>query len=320
MSINVIQGNTIIEYNNYINKWKLHQITNGGCSEMFKCQLKNGENKKWYMLKIFQNYEDNFLIDSTTIKLHIKLSSEKIMPDVYDCGYVYADEYYIGKSRPCDPNPKNDKVCYYVMDNYIASGETYLEYVISSGKDKDKDYMDNLYKNYIKKVFTLYKKLAILGICSFDVKDANVVVNCDKNTGQIEDLRLIDIDCGYVEITSNPTKTLSTIYFTAMILMNFMIYIRYFSVKHSGKNLSSPIEYYYGLIRKDFNFDLLIDLKFSLDKNNPMYKDNTYMLLFCCYYKNIKTTEFLEYEESYRINMFKKYIHEVLEKFPFDDK
>ena len=302
----------IIENKHYEDTWSILKADNRGssCSDIYICRLKNGTNKKAYLIKIINKNEYDFKEDSNTIKLQIKLSEKNIMPNVYDCGYIYMKDYEL--TRVNRVNRVNEKICYYVMDLYMVTGGAYIIHIIS--KVHDKIILDTLYEKYMKKVFTLYQQIALSGICSFDVKSSNVVVNYDAITFEITDLRLIDIDYEFTEITRNPSIQIADKYLTAMILMNFMIYLKYERLLYSETVQSiTPIKYYYGLISDKFDFDSLIDLK----SQSEIYNNITYIILFCCYYKEIKMDDILDYDKNKIIELFQQSLSEIIPVFPF---
>jgi hypothetical protein len=309
-----------IKYKNYENNWvcnydkKNEKITR---NEIIYVIKKNENINNLYVLKILKNEIYDYVIDKTTIQLHYKLFFEGITPKIFDYGYIYANEYYKNDIPNLERyKNKNDiRVCYYIMEKYEICGIEYIKTITKNVTDYDR--LNQLYKKYMKNIFTLYKKLSLIGICSFDIKDTNVVINYNKKTFEIEDLRLIDIDCEFTEITLKPPIIKSTIYFNAMILMHFITHQSLY--KYSFE--SPSIKYYYGLIKKNFNFNYLTELKFSINQSyypNHNMDCNTYLLLFCYYYKKISVDEFITYTKNKQIEIFNKILCDILKLFPFE--
>ena len=309
---NLLSNETVILKNRHYNElWKIKDdIKIDKSKNIIKYCNKitsNCNDNKLYILKILKcddnHYNINF--DYTTIQLHYKLSLINITPKIYDCGYYYEDE------------DKTKCICYYVMEKYDLCGMEYLNYILTNNYNDNVDNYYRLYKEYMRKIFTLYKKLAKLGVCTYDIKDDNVIMNYNTKTHEIEDIRLIDMDCEFTEITLNPTVEKSNIYFTAMIFVHFITHnILYKKLKNSP-----ALKYYHGLISHDFDFYDLVKLKYSILQNNKyVIQDNIsyqpYVFIVCYYHKKINADTFMKYSLNTRLDIFNKTITTILQYFP----
>lgn len=113
--------------------------------------------------------------DYHDLKLYQKLSTRMLVPRLID----------FGLNKIC-------KLCM-ITEKYDSDGAAYLK------KIKNTNRYPILGKIYFDNVLFLINKMSELGMCNFDMKNQNVVVNYDKQY-RLTDMRLIDIDTNFIHI------------------------------------------------------------------------------------------------------------------------
>jgi hypothetical protein len=201
--------------------------------------------KDKYVLKILTCNDDGsycYQTHSDTIKLNIKLGLSGLMPGILD--------YRIDKVR--------DQ--YFVTKLYMVNGSEYIRLLNDLYDNYDRarprragineEQLDTLYRRYITRLIVLYNQLASIGICSFDTKNENIVLNYNSKY-EITDMRLIDIEYDQLMIINNPMildKSIVRVFCTAMLIMNFAIaslrtyYNRDRLLKYYQIALNTPID------------------------------------------------------------------------------
>jgi hypothetical protein len=304
------------------NKWKIRyndRLISGCVAEVYDCYLSQPQDikkspckrckikkpcpKELYVMKILTRINSQDEVNKLTIELAIELGKKNIMPKVIDQG-IYP---------PHKDDPATFKRYYFVMTKYMADGLSYLTRLMAE-LYTDTKYIGKLIQKYYKSVFDIYRKLAKNGICSYDVKHKNIVLNYDPKTFEITDIRIIDIDYTYAKITYNPDiKTVSQ-YFVAMVLMYYVTDCYITDERYQTRNC------YRNTIRK-INFDYIYDLRFDLIKDCEEYIIGTYIGLFYSYYGiyydlyNINLLEFDKLEN--KIESFESVFGNILKEFPF---
>ena len=174
-----------------------------------------------YVLKQLDSCNRNPIyvqLNIDTIRLNIKLSLMGLLPGILD----YND------------NP--DKIMYFVTKLYMLDGADYIVMLnqlydnfcydsTQPGIRKlgiNKIQLTKLYKAYITRMIVLYNRLAMLGVCTFDTKNENIVVNYNHRY-EITDMRLIDINSDRIMVVKNPSELNMQVFYTAMLLMNFAV-------------------------------------------------------------------------------------------------
>ena len=302
--------------------WNLvyDETMEAGCiSEIYNC-YKSKTYKKLYVIKILTRKNSCDAINLRTIELQTELGKLSIMPEIIDQGICPAEK----------GDPITFKRRFFVMTKYMTNGFDYLKMLISSCKDKST--ITLLIQKYYIAIFDLYRKLAISGICSFDAKNKNIVLNYDDSippdksnksarrggTMQITDIRIIDIDYAFTKVYySNLDHTIISQYYVAMILMHYL-------TDNFTHNKTYPIYDCYKNTIYKINFDYLIDLRFDLIKDCAEYKTGTYIGLFYCYYdicygsNKINLIEFAQTEN--KIELFTDILSNIVKSFPFHSK
>jgi hypothetical protein len=288
--------------------WNLRFNENmlSGCiSDIYDCYTTT-DKKLVYVLKILTNRNSKNKINRLTIELQIKLSKLGIMPEIIDQGI-----------RPAEKgDPITFKRRFFVMTKYMIDGIDYLKLLLS--KSRDPEITTILIRKYYKSVFDLYRKLASNGVCSFDSKHRNIVLNYDHTTLNITDIRIIDIDYAMSSVCEiNLTHLIISQYFVAMVLM------LYLNDGFTHNETYPTYDCYKNIIRK-IDFDYLSNLRFDLIEDCMEYKTGTYIGLFYCYYGihyGLYDTDLVEFGQSKnQIELFTPVFEEILKRFPFYSK
>lgn len=194
--------------------------------------------KDKYVLKVLTSSyldddSDKILYDTEThidtIKLNIKLGLLGLMPGILDYSTFASDEqYFVTKLYMMNGTEYirflND--LYDKRRNNIAYNSRNVRRIQDPNIGIDDERLDTLYRGYMTRLIVLYNQLASLGICSFDTKNENIVLNYNSKY-EITDMRLIDIE--YDQLMQNPinkknqTESNIRVYCTAMLIMNFAV-------------------------------------------------------------------------------------------------
>jgi len=302
-------------------KWSLvyNDDMEAGCiSEIYDCYNIQAEHsvsahigtskKKLYVIKILTRKDSLDVLNLRTIELQSELGKLGIMPEIIDQGIHPANK----------GDPITFKRRFFVMTKYMINGFDYLKMLISSRKKQT--VITLLIRKYYIAIFDLYRKLATSGICSFDAKNKNIVLNYDDigGTMEITDIRIIDIEYSFTKVYySDLDHLIISQYFVAMILMHYL-------TDNFTNNKTYPIYDCYKNIIYKIDFDYLIDLRFDLIKDCAEYKTGTYIGLFYCYYdicygsNSINLIEFAQTKN--KIELFTGVLSDILKSFPFYSK
>ena len=261
-----------------------------------------------YVLKILDSDNDSG-ININTIRLNIRLSLMGISPSVLD----YND------------NP--DKTMYFVNKLYMANGSEYIVILNQLYDDYchtqplgsigiNRNQLNKLYRAYMTRLIVLYNQLARIGVCSFDTKNENIVVNYNQNY-EIIDMRLIDIDYNRIMIVKNPPDLTIRVFYTAMLLMNFTVASLY--TYHNKQRLlgfyriifNTAIVGIYSLDIDDIQSDKILE---EFQKLVPRTKYNiTWRSMMWCYWnKHRDTRTFTDCTNVEQDFMFERILEEIV--------
>ena len=344
-----LTGRVRFMHKDYRKSWKIKKTKKleGGHSNIFLCTpntLEDNDNGLYVLKLARDDIENNSMTDQESIILQIELSRTGIMPAIYDCGYVFEPEYYKNMKQDRYSQLKYDKLTYCVMQKYMADGITYL-FAVKEYFQKDHKTIQKLFKTYMTKLFGLYKKLSLRGICPFDVKDGNVVVNYDPKTFELLDMKLIDIDLVSTSICVKVTVEIANRYLVAMTLMHFTINYAHLREHYDMK------EFYAGIVSETFDFDSLTDLvgygnfkakhqsnfnynydyghdhsygtNYDTNKNaNLNARKETYISYFTCYFNKgaIDLSSYIIWSEENKRGEFFKSLKKNTEGISIDSK
>jgi hypothetical protein len=191
-------------------------VGNGGYSYIYDCSYINNNNENCYETN-FDNYgflfpnkikiqntdlfvikipntsnDDTFYILFENFNFNLQLMILSIVPRVIDYGI------------------KDDKFCF-IMDKYMSNGDEYYKKII-----KHKNFKE-LVKKYFENVIKIIRKLAKNSIFTMDIKNSNIVVNYDENY-ELLDMKFIDIDILFTNITSEITKNENDIFLLMVVI------------------------------------------------------------------------------------------------------
>ena len=278
-----------------------------------------------FLEKIFGNRHDKYVIkildsdhgdriNNNTIKLNIKLSLMGIVPSVLD----YNDH---------SNESMNQKSMYFVNKLYMVNGSEYLVMLNQLYDDYchtqplgsigiNKHQLNKLYRAYMTRLIVLYNQLARVGVCSFDTKNENIVVNYNQQF-VITDMRLIDIDYNRLMIIKNPPELTIRVFYTAMLLMNFTVASLY--TYHNKQRLlgfyriifNTAIIGIYSLDIDDIKSDKIFD---EFKKLIPHTKYNiTWRSMMWCYWnKHSDIDTFTDCTEVEQDFMFERILSEII--------
>ena len=266
-----------------------------------------------YVIKILDS-DHGDRINNNTIKLNIKLSLMGIVPSVLD----YNDH---------SNESMNQKSMYFVNKLYMVNGSEYLVMLNQLYDDYchtqplgsigiNKHQLNKLYRAYMTRLIVLYNQLARVGVCSFDTKNENIVVNYNQQF-VITDMRLIDIDYNRLMIIKNPPELTIRVFYTAMLLMNFTVASLY--TYHNKQRLlgfyriifNTAIIGIYSLDIDDIKSDKIFD---EFKKLIPHTKYNiTWRSMMWCYWnKHSDIDTFTDCTEVEQDFMFERILSEII--------
>lgn len=266
-----------------------------------------------YVIKILDS-DHGDRINNNTIKLNIKLSLMGIVPSVLD----YNDH---------SNESMNQKSMYFVNKLYMVNGSEYLVMLNQLYDDYchtqplgsigiNKHRLNKLYRAYMTRLIVLYNQLARVGVCSFDTKNENIVVNYNQQF-VITDMRLIDIDYNRLMIIKNPPELTIRVFYTAMLLMNFTVASLY--TYHNKQRLlgfyriifNTAIIGIYSLDIDDIKSDKIFD---EFKKLIPHTKYNiTWRSMMWCYWnKHSDIDTFTDCTEVEQDFMFERILSEII--------
>ena len=266
-----------------------------------------------YVIKILDSDNDNG-ININTIRLNIRLSLMGIVPSVLD----YNDH---------SNESMNQKSMYFVNKLYMSNGS---EYIVNLNQLYDdychtqplgsiginRNQLNKLYRAYMTRLIVLYNQLARIGVCTFDTKNENIVVNYNQNY-EIIDMRLIDIDYNRIMIVKNPPDLTIRVFYTAMLLMNFTVASLY--TYHNKQRLlgfyriifNTAIVGIYSLDIDDIQSNEILE---EFQKLVPRTKYNiTWRSMMWCYWnKHRDTRTFTDCTEVEQDFMFERILGEIV--------
>jgi hypothetical protein len=273
-----------------------------------------------YVFKILDACDENPLYIRTnidTVKLNIKLGLIGITPGVLDYG-DYPDQslYFVTKLYMSNGA---DYICMLnqLYDNY-KSQENDGPYKSDKSERNSisKSEMKKLYRAYMTRMIVLYNRLAKIGICTFDTKNENIVVNYN-NRYEIIDMRLIDIDCDRIIVVKKPSELTIQVFYTAMMLMNFMVTSLYMYY-----NKERLLQYYrtafktkiigiYSLDIEDIRSHEVLNefKKLITDGHIPTWR----AMMWCYWHKHSDVDTFTECREAEQDFMFERMLDEIFE-------
>jgi len=258
--------------------------------------LTKSQRKQLFVMKIITRINSNDTVNQMTIDLQIKLGKLGIMPEIVDQGIQPAEK----------GDPVTFKRRFFVMKKYMIDGSEYLE------KLKQRDSTSQIRRYYIA-VFDLYQRLATYGVCSFDSKHRNIVLNYDRKTLDITDIRVIDIDYSMAKVLTDVESCDSVL---VMQLYAAAVLMHYLTDRFTHCETYPTYDCYRNIIPK-INFDYLVDLRFDLIKDSAEYKTGTYIGLFYCYY-GICETDLVEFSKAENpIELFTSAFKDIINVFPF---
>ena len=296
-----------------INQWILvcnDSMRAGGIAEIYDCF--SSKLKGIYVAKLLIRKDSNDIVNKMTIDLQIKLGKLGIMPEIVDNGIA----------PPVQDDPTTFVRRFFVMKKYMINGADYIVKLKQCAKLIPIQISSKIWK-YYNSVFDLYRRLATNGVCSFDVRNKNIVLNYDYKTLDITDIRVIDIDYAIAKVYKlpNSTQTKSAPMtadcmsnkvliqsFVAMVLMHYTTDGCKYSTKYS------TYDCYRNIIQK-INFDYLLDLRFDLIEESAEYKTGTYIGIFYCYYNMTNLEEFLAAPNP--VELFQSAFDAIVIEFPF---
>jgi len=287
--------------------WNLvynENMESGNIAEIWDCYDGSRPTKSvLFVMKIITRKNSNDIVNQKTIKLQYKLGELGIMPEIVDQGIQPAEK----------GDPITFKRRFFVMKKYMIDGSQYLE------KLKQRDSTSQIRRYYIA-VFDLYQRLATHGVCSFDSKHRNIVLNYDRKTLDITDIRVIDIDYSMAKVLTDVESRDSVL---VMQLYAAAVLMHYLTDRFTHCETYPTYDCYRNIIPK-INFDYLVDLRFDLIKDSAEYKTGTYIGLFYCYYGihyGLYDTDLVEFGQSKNpIELFTPVFEEILTQFPFYSK
>lgn len=183
------------ELKNFEDKWTLlNGIGHGANNKIYTCKPISNNSKKTYIVRLSREESKyNEKLVKKDINLHIDLSQHNITPKVYFVGNDY-----------------NGKLCT-VMEKYMINAKKYVLKIMDWAQNEGitRIFIHSLINKIEQKIL----QIAELGICNFDTKLANFVLNYDKKTMLINDIRLIDIDFHYINYDKNrPSRQITEMY------------------------------------------------------------------------------------------------------------
>ena len=286
-------------------RWNLvynPDMESGNIAMVWDCYLgKPGLTKsqrKLFVMKIITRINSNDTVNQMTIDLQIKLGKLGIMPEIIDQGIQPAEK----------GDPATFKRRFFVMTKYMTDGSEYLEKLKQNKHDRTSQI-----RRYYSSVFDLYQRLASHGVCSFDAKNRNIVLNYDRATLDITDIRVIDIDYSMATVL---TDVESCDLVQVMQLYAAAVLMHYITDRFTHCETYPTYDCYRNIIPK-INFDYLVDLRFDLIEDSVEYKTGTYIGLFYCYY-GICETDLVKFSKVKNpIELFTSVFEEIVKVFPF---
>jgi hypothetical protein len=279
--------------------WNLRyneSMQGGNITEIWDCYLSESP-KKLHVMKITTRKDSNDIVNKMTIDLQTKLGKLGIMPEIVDNGIMPARK----------GDPITFKRRFFVMTKYMTNGSEYIDKLKKCEKYNIIEITSRIRK-YYNTVFDLYRKLAENGVCSFDVKNKNIVLNYDRTNLEITDIRIIDIDCALSKVYESVTNI------TIIRIFVAMVFIQYITDAFTHCETYPTYDCYRNIIQK-IDFDYLLDLRFDLIEDSAEYKTGTYIGLFYCYYGICDLVEFGQ--ATNQVELFQSVFDEFVEEFPF---
>ena len=286
-------------------------------------------------------YGNNDVTDTRTIAMNYELGLRDLAPKVIDCGYFdnapleeggdyesesseYSDssdftsdsetestsessESMSGsetesetESETMERIPKSKHIYYMVLPKYQIDGDKYLM-AISMDSDLSQNQKDELYLGYLTQVFDLYKKLADRGVCSYDAKNRNIVLNFEIDTYKILEIKLIDVDFDICKTFSDTDA--AQLCYAAMLLMHFI------TSKADGED-----DYFSRAYRK-FYMGLISDKLLNYRKYDILDSKISFKKLFYCYYKNMNFDDYDDLDTEKQDKLYKSAFKHTAKNF-----
>ena len=192
-------------------------VGNGGYSYIYDCSYENKNTNE----NVYETNFDNFgFLFKNKIKIQTTdLFVIKIPNSSNDTTFYTLFENFNFNlqlmilsivPRVIDYGIKDGKFCF-IMDKYMSNGDEYYKNIFQRKNFKE------LVKKYFTNVIQIIKKLAKNGICTMDIKNSNIVVNYDKNY-ELLDMKFIDIDILFTNITNEITKNENDIFLLMVVI------------------------------------------------------------------------------------------------------